>query len=107
MVSMKEKEILVNDLKNALLRVDRIKTSEVFSEAFEQHNNFELIEEVVMDTLTQIGEGWEKGDVSLAQVYMSGVLSEKLINEYIPKFNYSKKSYPKIGIAVLMDKHSL
>ncbi len=104
---MKEKNAYVDDLKNALLGVDRIKTSEIFSEVFSQYNSFEFIEEIVMDVLKQIGDGWEKGEVSLAQVYMSGVLCEKFINEYIPKFKFSKKNSPKIGIAVLLDKHSL
>ncbi|MDW7669952.1 MAG: cobalamin-dependent protein, partial [Bacillota bacterium] len=35
------------------------------------------------------------------------VLCEEYINEYIPKLNLTKKSSPKIGIAVLLDNHSL
>ncbi|MDW7669472.1 MAG: B12-binding domain-containing protein, partial [Bacillota bacterium] len=66
---MKEKDDLVKDLKKALLGVDRIKTSEIFSEIFSRYNSFELIEEIVMDVLKQIGDGWEQGSVSLAQVY--------------------------------------
>jgi len=106
-VYVKDNDDVASNLKKALLGVDKLKTSEIFSEIFSQHNSFELIEEVVLETLKQIGYEWENGDVSLAQVYMSGILCEKFMNEYIPKLKLDKRNSPKIGIGVLLDKHSL
>ena len=44
-----------------------------------------------MEALERIGDGWEEGQLSLSQVYMSGVICEEMIEKYIPKYSSSYK----------------
>jgi methylmalonyl-CoA mutase cobalamin-binding domain/chain len=62
---------------------------------------------LTVEALGRIGGGWEDGQLSLSQVYMSGVICEKLIEKYIVKSSSSYKKKPKMAIAVLQDQHSL
>jgi len=63
-------------------------------------------EEVLVPVLDTLGERWQRGDVSLAQVYMSGRMCERLLDE-----NAAVK--PKqlcdhaLAVAVLEDFHVL
>lgn len=103
---MKNIMFLTEDFKKALLKVDRVKSNEIFKNAFE-NNEYELVEQLVVRALEGIGEGWSKGIYSLAQVYMSGLICEALVNEYLPKKNIQRKDSKKIAIASLLDQHAL
>ena len=41
----------------------------------------QLAEKVVAPALERIGDDWKAGDASLSQVYMSGRICEKLVDE--------------------------
>ena len=68
---------------------------------------FSQVEEMICEALQVIGEKWEKGTASLAQVYMSGVICEELVDSYLPRMGTTLKATPKIAIAVLLDHHAL
>lgn len=104
---MEDTNILIEDFKNSLLQIDRVKASEIFKNYFNQNKDYKLMENLTIDTLEIIGEGWENGTISLAQVYMSGIICESLIDVYLPKSDEIKKDAPKMGIAVLLDHHAL
>lgn len=95
------------ELQTALLQIDRIKANEIFENCFLDNNDFEALENLTMGALENIGIGWEEGDFSLSQVYMSGVICEELIQKYMSKFNATTKTGIGIGIGVLQDHHSL
>jgi methanogenic corrinoid protein MtbC1 len=95
--------ININDIENALLRMDRIKLTSIIG----QTNQFNDFCYLITKALENIGNGWQDGNVSLAQVYMSGVICEELMEQYLPQNSLHNKLKPKIGIAVLEDRHAL
>ena len=95
------------DFKDALMRVDRLKAEKIFKSTFEDEENFKYLEEIVINSLNIIGEDWDKGHASLAQVYMSGIICENLMDEYLPKMNIDRKISPKLAISILQDYHTL
>ncbi len=97
----------VEDFQTALLSIDRIRANEVFESIYKANGNFNMLEQLTMEALERIGSGWEDGQLSLSQVYMSGVICEELIEQYIPKYMASYKDKPKIAIGVLQDHHAL
>lgn len=90
-----------------LLSMNRIGSEKVLREVVEQRHSFGDVEQVITDTLALIGEGWEVGDYSLSQIYMSGVICEEIIERMLPEFRIERKNSPKIGIGVLIDHHAL
>ena len=104
---MEKINLLSKEFESALLEIDRIKAADIFNKCFQEKNSFAILEKVAINTLERIGEGWENGEVSLSQVYMSSVICEELIHRYLPKLEVKLKDTPKIAIGVLMDQHSL
>lgn len=104
---MESIDALILEFENALLEINRVKTAEIFEKCYEKEQHFDLLENLTINTLERIGEGWENGTISLAQVYMSGVICEELIDKYLPKLNVKRKKVPKIAIGVLQDHHAL
>ena len=92
---------------DTLLTMDRIGSEKVLREVAAQQQSFEAVEQVITETLAIIGDGWEAGDYSLSQIYMSGVICEEIIERMLPEFRMVRKNSPKIGIGVLIDNHAL
>lgn len=97
----------IEEFLTALIQVDRIGAGEIFEECHLQNNSFEALEELTTYTLEQIGDRWENDQLSLSQVYMSGVICEELISKYLPVLGASYKNKPRIAIGVLQDYHAL
>lgn len=97
----------IEDFKRALLQIDRIEAAEIFKNLYQKNKDFEMLEHLIIEVLEKIGDGWEDGQLSLSQVYMSGIICEELIEKYIPKNMVSDKNKLKIAIGVLQDHHSL
>ncbi|PKM84772.1 MAG: cobalamin-binding protein [Firmicutes bacterium HGW-Firmicutes-11] len=98
---------LGREFESALLQINRVKAAELFERCYVNDNSFPLLERLAIDTLERIGEGWENGTVSLSQVYMSGVICEELIEQYLPKLLVKRKIVPRMAIGVLQDHHGL
>jgi monomethylamine corrinoid protein len=104
---MQKMKILRQELKDALLNVNRIGAEQVFEKCYKEYKTFESLESLVIKTLEEIGIGWEKGEYALSQSYMSGVICESIIEKYIPIFDAHKNRVPKMSIATLNDYHGL
>src|SRR6056297_222331 len=104
---MEDIKVKSKDFKDALMRVDRVEAKNIFKSSFKDKEDFKYLEEIVIKALNVNGEDWDKGHASLAQVYMSGIICENLMDEYLPKLNIARKNLPKIGICVLQDFHTL
>jgi methanogenic corrinoid protein MtbC1 len=104
---MSNLESLIVKFESALIKVNRIKAAEVLDKCYHQTSKIDLLEYVVVKSLESIGDKWEKGTVSLSQVYMSSVICENLIEQYLPKFGADLKESPRMAIAVLQDHHAL
>lgn len=97
----------INEFQQALLEINRIKAAEIIEKNYNKNQSFEVIEQLVIDALEKIGDGWEDGLLSLSQVYMSGVICEGLIEKYLPEISLPNKTDFKIAIGVLLDHHTL
>jgi len=104
---VEENNLIVEDFKNALLQIERIKAAEIFEKTYQKDNNFEDLEYLTVKALEKVGDGWEEGEFSLSQVYMSGIICEELIEKYIPENKLIENNKFKIAIGVLQDHHSL
>lgn len=67
----------------------------------------EIAERVIVPALEGIGAGWERGDIALSQVYMSGRICEELMDELLPPGTARRRSQPAMAIATLEDYHLL
>lgn len=95
-----------NRFREALLSMDRVSASMVLDESFST-NAMQGIENTVLEALDNIGDEWDKGNLSLSQVYMAGVLTEELVFPFLSADGVSSFTHSKTGIAVLEDHHSL
>lgn len=97
----------IKEFEEALLQIDRIKAEKIFENCYIESNNFNALEHLTIVTLENIGSGWENGEFSLSQVYMSGIICEELIEKYMQKTNTDSRKDLKIAIGVLLDHHAL
>jgi methanogenic corrinoid protein MtbC1 len=98
---------LLNDFEQALLAVDAVAAREVFDRWGAENVRSEFLDQIIVPVLDKIGDSWAEGSVSLAQVYMSGRICEKLVDAIIPQDAMPVRSHPRIAIVVLEDRHIL
>ncbi len=98
---------LLNDFEQALLAVDAVAAREVFDRWGAENVRSEFLDQIIVPVLDKIGDGWAEGSVSLAQVYMSGRICEKLVDAMILRDPMPVRSHPRIAIVVLEDRHVL
>jgi len=104
---MADLKIFRDDLERALLIFDREAAQQIVDRAASVGNPVEIAGELISQTLKKFGEGWEQGKLSLSQVYMSGVICEKIIDTILPPSSPVRKDQPKMAIAVFEDYHLL
>lgn len=97
---------LAQQLYKNLISVDRVGVDDVFKRTVTE-TGIEGVGEILMEAMIKLGEGWESGEVSLAQVYMSGVICDELLNSIMHNENTIDENLPIIGTAVYIDHHSL
>ena len=91
----------------ALLDVDKSRCLKFLQGINAEGQNLKKIEEIISESLKIIGDCWEKGTVSLAQVYMSGVICEELFESYTSVDIDALDVKQRVAIAVLLDHHVL
>ncbi|NLN59563.1 MAG: cobalamin-binding protein [Deltaproteobacteria bacterium] len=93
--------------EQALLSIDRLAVRRMADAARSEMKPMEIVDRLVMPALIRIGDRWERGDVSLAQVYMSGRICEELVEGLLPPDDTRDGNQPPMAIAVLDDYHLL
>jgi len=94
--------------ERALLAMDRVGAREtLLAAAAGADNALAVAESVVAPALERIGDDWEHGAVSLAQLYMAGRIAEQLVGEVLPQVQPDGDERPQLAIAVLEDHHAL
>ena len=96
-----------DQLESALLSLDEPAAEKIIRDAAKQTSPIKIAGELISSTLKRIGDTWEKGELSLSQVYMSGLICERIIDKVLPAQSASRKNQPKMAIAVLEDFHLL
>jgi len=94
-------------MENALLSVDRIKAGRIVRDSCTPGSPLAGLETLIVPALEEIGRRWEKGEVALSQVYMSGRICEEIVDTMLPKEDPRRVDQPKMAIAVLEDHHTL
>lgn len=94
-------------LEQALLSLDQEAAVQIIREAQNESSPDKIAGDLISATLVRIGDSWESGNLSLSQVYMSGIICEKVIDKILPPQSPIRKSQPKMAIAVLEDFHLL
>ncbi len=94
------------ELERALLSMDRLAARRVLAETLAQ-GPLASVEALLVPALEKIGRDWEQGKVALSQVYMSGRISEELIEELLPLTPEGSSDRPIVAITMLHDFHLL
>jgi methanogenic corrinoid protein MtbC1 len=89
-----------------LLALDRLGAEGMLVQ-FEGGQPFQLIEELIVPALEEIGRRWERGETALAQIYMSSRICEELMTRFLPLSSPERLKQPKLGIVLLDDYHAL
>ena len=93
--------------REALETLDRIGAESIVNQARAAMTPIQVVDQVVVPALEQIGQAWETGDVALSQVYMSGRICEELVEQVLPPSDPDRKHQPRSAIVVLCDYHML
>ncbi|MBN2348636.1 MAG: cobalamin-dependent protein [Bacteroidales bacterium] len=94
-------------LENALLTLDDELAENIVFESVKGESPVKTAGNLISDALKRIGDSWENGQLSLSQVYMSGVICEKIIDKILPPQSPGRRNQPKTAIAVFEDFHLL
>ena len=94
-------------LEHALLSLDQEAAERIILEAEIASSPIKIAGDMISSTLGRIGDSWESGQLSLSQVYMSGIICEKVIDKILPPQSPNRISQPKMAIAVVEDFHLL
>jgi methanogenic corrinoid protein MtbC1 len=100
-------EIFSNSLERALLTIDHEAAEKIILSANKSSATVATAGNLISLTLQRIGESWEEGQLSLSQVYLSGIICEKIIDKILPPKSSDRKNQPKTAIAVIEDYHML
>ncbi len=58
---------------NALLQINRTEAARIFEGSYAEGSSIHILESLLVTVLEQVGQGWQAGEYSLAQVYMCGI----------------------------------
>lgn len=86
-----------------LLNVNRFKCREII---LSENDKRDVIQEIIVPVLIEIGDGWQNGIYSLSQVYMSSVICEELSEELFKESKRSINQKANIGIVTFDDYHT-
>lgn len=102
-----EKDEYQIEFEESLLQYDKRSASSILREFISENQEADFIDEMIVSSLINIGEKWEKGDAALSQVYMSSRLCEELYEKLLFEELRPKKASPPIAIVTLEDSHIL
>ncbi len=98
---------IVAAFRETLLSVDGIGAEKLALQNVDPKHPFSFVERVMVPVLEEIGVGWERGTYSLAHVYMSSRICERIADTILPPADAGTRGGPKTAIAVLNDHHLL
>ena len=95
------------DFERELLLMNTLNAKEILNHALDIVSYEAALNRIIVPTLQRIGSGMDSGNYSLSQIYMSGKICEKLVEDILPKPPLEFCQSPKIAIGVLADHHQL
>lgn len=97
----------VDRFKHSLLSVNRMGARAILEGAVADVASVRAVEELVSSVLEQIGSEWERGTVSLAQLYMAGRICEDLVDRLMGPSTVGVGSPFRAAATSLIDYHVL
>ena len=97
----------VSEFTGKLLSMDRLGAEAILSQSRENNSPLQIVENLIVPGLEEIGRGWENGTVALAQVYMGSRICEDLVDLFLPPSSPERTRQPNMAIALLDDYHAL
>jgi len=98
---------LEKEFKSVLLDFDKEKAREILMQASKNGNKRESIPDIITNVLTEIGDEWDKGELALSQIYLTGQICEQLVQDLFPS-EISEKSKPAVtAVVTFNDYHVL
>lgn len=98
---------LALQMRDALESLDRPRVEKIFQHALSQQAPMQVLENLIVPALEQLGEEWSSGQIALSQIYMSSRLCEDMVGRVLPPMAPERKSQPRHAIVVLNDYHTL
>lgn len=95
------------DFKSALILMDRLACEKIIDEHMKFYSSPDIAEHLITPVMEELGSDWEKGNISLSQIYMTSRICEYLIDRILPPENPERKNDPRIAITILEDYHIL
>lgn len=95
------------DFKFALILMDRLACEKIVDEYIKFYSSLDIAENLITPVMEELGSDWEKGNVSLSQIYMTSRICEYLIDRILPPENPARKTDLRIAITILEDYHIL
>jgi methanogenic corrinoid protein MtbC1 len=99
--------LTIDRFQDALLALDRVAARDVVRQVQSEQNPVQIVDTLIQPALERIGAGWERGEIALAQVYMSGRICEEIVDLILPSRSPDRKGQPRLAIASLEDCHAL
>jgi len=93
--------------RRALEELDQPRARSLFALELQETTPLKAVENLVVPALEQIGDAWQRGDVALSQIYLSGRFCERLVDEALPAADPARKRQPRSAIVTLCDNHLL
>ncbi len=100
-------DVLTDELRTALEFLDRPRIESLFQQAIRREPPMQVVEDLIVPALTQLGEEWSEGKVALSQIYMSSRICEELVERVLPAMAPERVGEPRQAIVVLSDYHML
>lgn len=104
---MNNLDYLKQELERSLLLLDSDAAEAIIKQSMVAGGTYFAAGDLISATLGHIGVLWENGKLSLSQVYMSGMICEKIIENTIPAHIALKTGQPRMAIGVFEDYHML
>jgi len=98
---------LPSQFRDALESLDRPRIEALFQRALASQTPMQVLETLVAPALEQMGEAWNAGRISLAQIYMASRICEEMVERILPAMAPERKGQPRHAIVVLSDYHML
>ena len=98
---------ILSHLKEALLQSDRFKVEQILDDSLKNNHLYAVLEKLIVPAMESIGEEWEKGEISLIQVYMAGRICEGILDVRIEEAEATTVVHPPMAITILQDYHLL
>lgn len=93
------------DFEHALLAMNRDEARRLL--AIVPGPPLAAIEALIVPSLARLGEGWERGQVALSQIYMGGRICEELVESLLAPTQAERYGRPRMAIATVEDHHQL